>query len=69
MHWIPELALALSNLGVWSNPMSGYPKTAAGLWASYIAAIPFYAPELLSTLLFTFTAKFATQRIAQKSTI
>lgn len=58
---------ALSNLGVWINPMSGYPKSGIGLLAAYTAAIPFYAPELLSTLLFTFTAQFAQQRIAQKA--
>ena len=38
----------LSNLVVWSVS-SMYPHTAAGLGACYVAAIPFYANDLMST--------------------
>jgi hypothetical protein len=47
------LFFAFSNLGVFLSEFSLMPKTLGGLWATYAAAIPFYAPELLSTALFT----------------
>lgn len=50
----------LSNLGVWLNPINGYPANLTGLLTSYTAAIPFYAPELLSTFLFSGAAVGAT---------
>jgi len=43
----------LSNLGVFLSEFSLFPKTASGLAATYAAAIPFYAPELISTALFS----------------
>ena len=46
----------ISNLGVWASTTALYPDNAAGLLATYIAAIPFYAPELLSTALFSAVA-------------
>lgn len=47
------LFFLISNFGVWVSPMSVYPLNGAGLLAVYTAAVPFYAPELLSTLLFS----------------
>jgi hypothetical protein len=47
------LFFLISNFGVWVSPMSTYPLSGAGLLAVYTAAIPFYAPEVLSTLLFS----------------
>ena len=47
---------AVSNFGVWASVTSLYSENAAGLLATYIAAIPFYAPELLSTGLFSAVA-------------
>ena len=46
----------ISHLGVWASTTALYPDNAAGLLATYIAAIPFYAPELLSTALFSAVA-------------
>ncbi|MCP3927884.1 MAG: hypothetical protein GY705_02150 [Bacteroidetes bacterium] len=42
----------ITNFGVWMG-MSLYPKTAAGLMACYIAAIPFFLNTILGNLLFT----------------
>jgi len=50
---------AVSNFGVWFSAFSPYPKTGTGLLAAYTAAIPFYAPELLSSFLFSALAGFA----------
>ena len=50
---------AVSNFGVWFSAFSPYPKTVTGLLAAYTAAIPFYAPELLSSFLFSALAGFA----------
>ena len=49
----------VSNFGVWFSAFSPYPKTGTGLLAAYTAAIPFYAPELLSSFLFSALAGFA----------
>jgi hypothetical protein len=57
------LFFALSNFGVWFSPISAYPKTVTGLLSAYTAAIPFYAPELLSSLLFTALAAYAESRV------
>ncbi|WP_035358947.1 DUF6580 family putative transport protein [Edaphobacter aggregans] len=38
----------LSNFAVWAGS-SMYPHTAAGLFACYVAAIPFYANDVIST--------------------
>lgn len=43
----------ISNFGVWMTTNALYPTEAVGLAATYIAAIPFYAPELLSTAAFS----------------
>jgi hypothetical protein len=43
----------LSNFGVWASGYVGYPKTFAGLIASYVAGIPFFEKGLLSDLLFS----------------
>lgn len=55
---------AISNFGVWVSALSPYPKTETGLLAAYTAAIPFYAPELLSSLLFSALAGFAESKVA-----
>jgi hypothetical protein len=41
-----------TNFGVWVM-MSTYPKTVAGLFECYIAAIPFFRNTLVSTLLYS----------------
>jgi hypothetical protein len=46
----------LSNLGVFFSAFNMFPQTVGGLIATYTAAIPFYAPELISTALFSVLA-------------
>lgn len=55
---------AISNFGVWASALSPYPKTGTGLLAAYTAAIPFYAPELLSSFLFSAIAGYAESKVA-----
>lgn len=43
----------ISNFGVWMTTNALYPNQAVGLVATYIAAIPFYAPEVVSTAAFS----------------
>lgn len=43
----------LSNLGVFLSEFSLFPRTTTGLVATYAAGLPFYAPELISTALFS----------------
>ena len=43
----------LSNLGVFLSEFSLFPRTTLGLVATYAAGLPFYAPELISTALFS----------------
>ncbi|MDB9820652.1 hypothetical protein OAC32_01115 [bacterium] len=43
----------LSNLGVFLSEFSLFPRTTSGLVATYVAGLPFYAPELISTALFS----------------
>ena len=43
----------LSNLGVFLSEFSLFPRTTTGLAATYAAGLPFYAPELISTALFS----------------
>ena len=57
------LFFAISNFGVWFSPLSAYPKTLTGLLSVYTAAIPFYAPELLSSFLFSALAAYAESRV------
>ena len=57
------LFFAISNFGVWFSPLSAYPKTVTGLLSAYTAAIPFYAPELLSSFLFSALAAYAETRV------
>jgi len=45
-----SLFFVLTNFGVWASGVL-YPLTAAGLLACYVAAIPFYAQQLLGDLL------------------
>jgi hypothetical protein len=54
---------AVSNFGVWFSAFSPYPKTGTGLLAAYTVAIPFYAPELLSSFLFSAIAGYAESRV------
>jgi len=44
-----SLFFVLTNLGVWASGLL-YPLTAAGLLACYIAAIPFYAQQIVGDL-------------------
>lgn len=62
------LFFALSNFGVFMSPFSMFPKTVDGLLATYAAAIPFYAPELLGTALVSGLAYGAHQWVARTAT-
>jgi hypothetical protein len=42
-----------TNFGVWMSGTFGYPMNFAGLMESYIAAIPFFRTQLISTLAFS----------------
>jgi hypothetical protein len=46
---------AVSNYAVWAGSIM-YPHTAAGLGACYVAALPFYRNDLLSTTVITVVA-------------
>ncbi|MGO8935447.1 MAG: DUF6580 family putative transport protein [Terracidiphilus sp.] len=39
----------VSNFGVWASGFNGYPPTLAGLGACYLAGVPFYRNDLVST--------------------
>jgi len=39
----------VSNYGVWASGFNGYPRTLAGLGACYLAGVPFYRNDLVST--------------------
>ena len=39
----------VSNFGVWASGFNGYPPTLAGLGACYVAGLPFYRNDLVST--------------------
>ena len=55
----------VTNFGVWmSSPM--YPKTIAGLGASYAAGLPFFQGTLLSNVIFTPVIFYAYQLMTQK---
>jgi hypothetical protein len=41
----------LSNLAFWAGPWHMYPRSLAGLGACYIAGLPFYRNDLVSTAL------------------
>lgn len=43
----------ITNFAVWAQPGSMYPKTTAGLIASYIAALPFFRNSLAGDLFYT----------------
>ncbi len=43
----------ITNFAVWAAGYVGYPKTLAGLAASYTAALPFFRPGLASDLMFS----------------
>lgn len=66
---LPTLTVASSlffflvtNFGVWFE-MNLYPKTAAGLMMSYVAALPFLTQQVLGDLFFTGVVFFAAQFI------
>lgn len=43
----------ITNLGVWLTGFVGYPMTLSGLLDSYVAAIPFFRTQLISTMAFS----------------
>ena len=51
------LFFLITNFGVWVTGDHLYPRTAAGLWQCYVAAIPFFRHTLLGDALYT-TALF-----------
>jgi hypothetical protein len=57
----------LSNLGVFLSEFNLFPKTFSGLVATYAAALPFYAPELISTALFSAIAYAAEIKLVATS--
>lgn len=52
----------VTNFGVWFE-MNLYPKTAAGLMMSYVAALPFLTQQVLGDLFFTGVVFFAAQSV------
>ena len=46
------LFFIVTNFGVWATQML-YPKTAAGLWECYVAALPFFRNSLVGDLGYT----------------
>lgn len=49
----PTLFFAVSNFGVWFfDPGVGYPRDLSGLWQAYLAGVPFYRNQLISTASF-----------------
>lgn len=55
---------ALSNFGVWVGGY--YPPTATGLYACYVAAIPFFGATLVSDVLWTVALSLAYRAIAKR---
>lgn len=50
----PTVFFIVSNFGAWAiDPVIGYSRDLAGLTQSYIAGIPFYKAQMISTLVFT----------------
>jgi DMSO reductase anchor subunit len=47
----PTSFFVVSNFGYWASSLSPYPHTLAGLGACYLAAVPFYRNDLISTSL------------------
>ena len=47
----PTSFFLVSNYAVWAMPGSWYPHTLAGLGACFLAALPFYRNDLISTSL------------------
>ncbi len=54
----------ISNFGVFLSAYSLFPLTWGGLIATYAAAVPFYAPELISTALFSAMAYAAETKLS-----
>lgn len=54
----------LSNLGVFLSAYSSFSMTWGGLMATYAAAVPFYAPELISTAMFSAMAYAAETKLS-----
>ena len=48
----PTSFFIVSNFSVWAGGFNAYPHTLAGLVTCYVAAIPFYRNDLISTSLF-----------------
>ncbi|HUN82337.1 MAG TPA: DUF6580 family putative transport protein [Phycisphaerae bacterium] len=47
----PTSFFVVSNFSVWASGFNGYPHTVAGLAACYMAGVPFYRNDLISTSL------------------
>jgi len=45
----PTSFFIVSNYGVWASGFNGYPHTLAGLATCYLAGVPFYRNDLVST--------------------
>jgi hypothetical protein len=45
----PTAFFVVSNYGVWASGMNGYPPTMSGLVTCFMAGIPFYRNDLVST--------------------
>jgi hypothetical protein len=51
--WSSIIFFLITNLGVWLEPNSFYPKTISGLISCYIAGLPFLRNALLGDVLFS----------------
>lgn len=60
------LFFLITNFGVWAASTL-YPRTAAGLWDCFVAAIPFFRSTVLGDLIFT-TALFAAYGVLRSRT-
>ena len=59
------LFFIITNFGAWLSNMGGYPMTLVGLTECYIAGIPFFRWEILSTLAFS-TVLFGSFELLKK---
>jgi hypothetical protein len=62
----PTVFFLASNYAVWVGQNGLYPHTAAGLMTCYVAAVPFYAYDLVSTIIIAGLAFGVPALIAQR---
>ena len=62
----PTSFFLVSNFSVWASGFNGYPHTLAGLVTCYVAGLPFYRNDLLSTSL-VLAAAFGVEALLRKA--